>query len=107
MEYLRRTLYQVATVLINRADSTYDLGCFAIQQYTVKQKSFKLALIKVSQKLIHVIYAILVNNIEYSPSHEKEIHRKQVLTQRFQIKQSYFKIDPGSSLKKRTLIGLS
>lgn len=86
---LRRTLCQVATVLINRADKTFDLGTFAFQQYKVKQKAFKLALIKVSQKLIRVIYAILIDHVEFNPTYEKELHRKQSIARRYQKKQSY------------------
>lgn len=86
---LRQSLCQVATVLINRADKSFDLGAFAFQQYHIKQKPFKLALIKVSQKLIRVIYAILVLGIEYSAVHEKEAKRNQIINRRYQQKKSY------------------
>lgn len=86
---LRHVLCQIATILINRADRSTDLGRYADLQFHVKQKPFKVAMIKVGQKLIRVIFEVLVGNVPYSPSYEREIRHNQVLQRRFELKRSY------------------
>ena len=73
---LRVVLTQAASVLIGRQGHETDLGQYAYQQRHLRQLPFKKAMMKVAQKLTRVIYAVLVLNIEYNPTHETGLRMK-------------------------------
>jgi len=76
-KYLRGVLYQVAGVLINRSRRDSDLTEFAYRQSKVRGLPYKKALMKVAQKLVRVVYQVLINHIAYNPTHEQQ-QRKQM-----------------------------
>lgn len=69
-KYLRKTLTQCASILLNARNRHTDLGDYAYRQRFERNLPYKKALMKVANKLARTIYHVLVLRIPYDPMHE-------------------------------------
>jgi len=97
---LRFAMCQAATVLLNCNDDSTDLTEFAFRQIHLKKLPFKKAMIKVAQKLIRVIFHILVLKIPYCATYEKQIRDAEKRARIFARKQSYLESMRTRALKR-------
>ncbi|WP_457918047.1 IS110 family RNA-guided transposase [Candidatus Lokiarchaeum ossiferum] len=80
--HLRRSLVQIANLIINGKASRTDLDEFATKQYHSRKLPFKKACMKVAFKLSRIVYNILVKNIQYDPHYEQTQQKMQKLLRR-------------------------
>ena len=80
--HLRRSLVQIANLIINGKASGTDLAEFANKQYHSRNLPFKKACMKVAFKLSRIVYNILVKNIQYDPHYEQTQQKIQKLQRR-------------------------
>ena len=74
--HLRKTLTQIAGILINRSHQDSDLAKFAYKQFRINKMPYKKALIKIGNKVARTVYNVLVLKVPYDDNHELSLKKE-------------------------------
>lgn len=86
--YIRCSLIQAAGVIVNSAKTDTDLTQYAYKQRVGRGKSYKLASVKVAQKMARIIYHVLIDGITYNPTYEGQEKKRIIMQRRLNRQQS-------------------